>query len=77
MDNEEYMDSLLDYMDKFNIDNIEKIEFLPFHRLGREKYIQMGIDYPFEDKNDMEKSKNDELYSVFIEKFNKKYKTQL
>ena len=77
MDNQEYMDSLLDYMDKFNINNIEKIEFLPFHRLGREKYINMGINYPYEDKLDMDKDKCNELYKYFIEKYNKKYNTQL
>ncbi len=77
MDNQEYMDSLLDYMDKFNINNIEKIEFLPFHRLGREKYINMGINYPYEDKLDMDKDKCNELYNYFIEKYNNKYNTQL
>jgi len=77
MDNYEYMDSLLEYMDKFNINNIEKIEFMPFHRLGREKYIKLNIEYPYEDKNDMDKDKCNELYNYFITKYNNKYKTQL
>ena len=77
MDNKEYMELLLKYMDKFNIKNIEKIEFLPFHRLGREKYIKLGIDYPYEDKEDMDKDICKNLYNDFIKEFNNKYNTQL
>lgn len=73
-DNESYIDSLVEYLSKFNISNIERIEFLPFHRLGREKYISMGLEYPFEDKQDMDKDKCNELYSIFIEKYKKEYK---
>ncbi len=77
MDNYEYMDSLLEYMDKFNNNNIEKIEFLPFHTLGKEKYIKLNLDYPYSDKEDMNKDKCNELYNYFITKYNNKYKTQL
>ena len=63
-DNIEYIKSLSDYIKKIN--NIEKIEFLPYHRLGREKYISMGIPYPYEDKKDMDKERCNELYQYFL-----------
>lgn len=74
MDNHEYLDSLVNYLNKFKISNIEKIEFLPFHRMGREKYITMNIPYPYEDKQDMDKDECDKLYKEFIEKYNNIYK---
>ena len=66
-DTEEYTDSLVEYLKK--IKNIERIDFLPFHRLGEEKYQVLGIDYPYKDKNDMDKIKCQELYNNFIKKY--------
>ena len=70
MDNYEYVDSLIEYLKQ--IDNIERVDFLPFHRLGREKYISLGIAYPYEDKEDMNKEKTNELYTYFNEKYTNK-----
>ena len=67
-DNLEYMDGLASYI-KDNIKNVKKVEFLPFHRLGREKYIKLGIPYPYEDKDDMNKDKCDSLYEYFQKKY--------
>lgn len=64
MDNEEYLYSLKDYIKQIN--NIEKIEFLPYHKLGREKYIKLGIPYPCENIPEMNKNKCNELYEKFI-----------
>ena len=64
MDNEEYLYSLKEYIKQFK--NIEKIEFLPYHKLGREKYIKLGIPYPCEDIPEMDKDKCNELYNKFI-----------
>ena len=69
MDNEEYIDSLIEYIKK--IKNIERVDFLPFHRLGREKYLALNIPYPYEDKNDMSKEKCDILHKYFEEKTKK------
>lgn len=67
-DSIEYMDRLAIYINnKFN--KVTKIEFLPYHRMGREKYIRMGIPYPYEDKDDMDKDKCRELYNYFIKKY--------
>lgn len=69
MDNEEYLYSLKDYIKQ--IKNIERIEFLPYHKLGREKYIKLGISYPCENIPEMDKYKCNELYNKFINILNK------
>ena len=65
-DTKEYIDNLVNYLTK--IKNIERVDFLPFHRLGREKYLSLGIPYPYEDKNEMDKEKCNRLYKYFLEK---------
>lgn len=75
MDNYEYMDSLVNYLG--HIKGIERVDFLPFHRLGREKYIKLGIPYPYENKNDMDKERTEKLYKYFISKYKEKYNTNL
>ena len=67
MDNKEYIESLVNYIKK--IKNIQRVDFLPYHRLGREKYLTLNIPYPYEDKQDMDKEKCNELYQYFIEKY--------
>lgn len=69
-DNIEYMNTLATYI-KTNIKNVTKIEFLPFHTLGNEKYEKLGIKNPYKDKKDMDKDKCDELYNHFINEYNK------
>lgn len=69
-DNEEYIDSLIKYINK--IKNIEKIDFLPYHKLGREKYIKLGIPYPYENKPEMDKEKCEKLYKLFLKKYEKR-----
>lgn len=71
MDNDDYINSLVEYLK--HIKNIERVDFLPYHRLGREKYLSLNIPYPYEDKEDMDKEKCDELYQKFIKKFEKDY----
>ena len=69
MDNEEYLDNLVEYLK--HIKNIERIDFLPYHNLGINKYEKLNIDYPYKDKQSMDKTKCDELYKLFIEKYKK------
>lgn len=71
-DNEKYIDSLVEYLKHIN--NIEKIEFLPFHRLGREKYIKLNIPYPYENKKEMEIESCEKLYKLFLSKYQKNSK---
>ena len=62
-----YMDSLVEYLG--HIKNVERVDFLPFHRLGREKYMKLNLLYPYEDKEDMDKEKCMELYEYFQKRY--------
>lgn len=63
-DNDEYMKMLVDYLK--TLKNIEKIEFLPYHKLGSEKYETLGIDNPYYDKEAMDEDVCRELYQKYI-----------
>ena len=67
MDNDKYINSLIDTLK--NIKNIEKIDFLPYHKLGEEKYKKLGIKNPYKDIPEMNKDKCQELYNSFIKKY--------
>ena len=69
-DNLDYLKSLKEYINLY-IKNVEKVEFLPFHRLGEEKYQKLNIDYPYKFKNDMDKDKCNELLETFFENVKK------
>ena len=72
MDNYEYIDSLINYLYKIN--NIKRVDFLPFHRLGREKYLSLGLTYPYEDKPEMDKEECNKLYKYFEKNYKKELK---
>ena len=71
MDNDEYLEKLNVFI-KNNIisSNIEKIEFLPYHTLGKSKYEKLGIEYPLGDLEEMDVAKCDELYNKFMNIYN-------
>ena len=69
MDNDNYLQGLKEEIKKIN--NIIKIEFLPYHELALEKYKKLGIKSPFEPLPVMDKNKCDELYNKFINEINK------
>lgn len=68
-DSLEYITSLAKYIKKIN--NIEKIEFLPYHHLGEEKYQVLNIPYPYKDKPEMNKDECQKLYEKFIQIYKK------
>ena len=70
-DNEEYITSLAKYLKKIN--NIEKIDFLPFHTLGFKKYIDNNIKNPYQEKKAMDEEKCNELYKEFMKIYKKEY----
>jgi len=67
MDNDSYLMGLSLILK--DIKNIERIEFLPYHTMGKEKYRKLGIDYPYEDLEKMDQKKCQELYQKFMENY--------
>lgn len=65
-DNESYMNMLVDYLK--TLKNIQKIEFLPYHKLGSEKYEALKLENPYRDKRAMDEVVCQELYQKYIEK---------
>ena len=70
MDNRDYLKKLSSMVKK--IKNVEKIQFLPFHKLGSDKYKKLGIEDPYQDLPEMDKDKCNELYEEFMRIYNKK-----
>ena len=65
-----YMEELDKYIkDHINIDNVERVEFLPYHKLGTEKYEKLHIFNPYQEKEAMDTTKCKELYDYFISIF--------
>ena len=54
-DNEEYILKLKEYIKKIN--NVEKVELLPYHSMGIEKYKKLKLKYRLIDTLDMDKEK--------------------
>lgn len=63
-DNNDYLKSLKEFIKQ--IDNVEKIELLPYHNMAIGKYKELGIDYPYKHIKSMDKVICDELYDKFI-----------
>ena len=61
-DTEEYILDLKKYIKKFK--NVEKIELLPYHSMGIEKYKKLNIKYRLEDTLDMDKEKCKKLQEL-------------
>ena len=67
MDSVAYIDSLVEYIKK--IKNVERVEFLPFHHMGFEKYEKLNIPNPLKDIAPMDVEKCNQLHELFIEKW--------
>lgn len=70
MDNVDYLKKLSTMVHK--IKKVEKIEFLPYHKLGSEKYIKLGLNDPYKKLDEMDKEKCNELYKEFLKIYDKK-----
>lgn len=63
-DSRTHMQHLKDYI--ADIPNVEKVELLPYHLLGTNKYDVMGIPYPLEGVPAMNKEKTINLQNEFF-----------
>ena len=70
MDNDEYLISLVDTLNK--ISNIERIDFLPYHKLASDKYVSLGIEDPYKNVPEMDKERCKDLYQKFMDMYNRK-----
>ncbi len=64
-DNIKYINNLAKFI-KNNFKNVKRIDFLPYHKLGNEKYESLKIPNPFKEKDEMNKEKCNELYQEFL-----------
>lgn len=62
-DSEEYMYKLKAFVE--DLKNVEKVELLPYHLLGVNKYEVMGIKYRLDGVEAMDKEKCKELQKIF------------
>ncbi len=60
-DNIKYIKSLSQYIKKIN--NIARIDFLPFHNDAKQKYEKLNLNYSFKDKNNMDAEECKLLYN--------------
>lgn len=61
-DSEEYIQDLNKIIKKFK--NVEKIELIPYHTLGVDKYSAMGIEYNLNNTKPMSKEKIEQLKKI-------------
>lgn len=64
-DGEEHIRELKEFISTLN--NVEKVELLPYHVLGVNKYEKMGIKYPLEGLEPMDKEKIKEYEKILNE----------
>lgn len=69
-DSEKYVLALSRFIRK-HIKHVTRVDFLPYHKLGSEKYIALGISNPYLEKQEMDKERCEELYQKFLEEFEK------
>lgn len=62
-DNDELLDRLANYISKF--DNVEKVEILPYHKLGEFKYKELGMKYVLEGVEELSKERFKNAVSIF------------
>lgn len=65
-DNERYVKDLAKFLHK-HLENVERVDFLPYHKLGSDKYAKLGRVSPYKDKPPMDPKLCDELYRSFCQ----------
>lgn len=67
-DNLQYVKKLVNFI-KENINNVTRVDFLPYHRMGLSKYEKLNIKCPYEDKKEMSITECNKLYAQFDKLF--------
>ena len=67
MDNDTYLKSLVKVVR--TIKNVQRIDFLPYHKLGSEKYLSLGLINPYLNKPEMDVDKCHKLYDKFMKMY--------
>lgn len=62
-DNDEQLEALAQFLQPYKV--IEKIELLPYHRMGIHKYEQLGIPYPLAGLDPLSKERLDHAREIF------------
>lgn len=63
-DNLNYLKKLKKYIK--NIKNVKNITFIPYHKLGIEKYLELNLNYPLLNTKEMDKEECDKLFYEFL-----------
>lgn len=66
-DSEEHMQELKEYIDR--IPNVEKVELLPYHLLGANKYEVMNLSYPLKGVPAMDKERTKQLQETYFDQY--------
>ena len=61
-DDEEHVEKLKKFIE--DIPNIERVELLPYHSMGKEKYQKLGIEYKLNNTPDMDREKCKKLQNL-------------
>ena len=70
MDNDDYLRGLSSCIK--GIKNVERIDFLPYHKLGSEKYITLGLINPYLNVPEMDSEVCNKLYLKFMKMYEEK-----
>lgn len=68
-DDDELLDKLAQYVS--TLDNVERVEILPYHRLGEFKYKELGMKYALEGVEELSKERTENAKAIF-ERYNLK-----
>lgn len=66
-DSKEHMQELKEYIDR--IPNVEKVELLPYHLLGTNKYEVMNLSYPLKGVPAMDKERTKQLQKTYFDQY--------